>query len=520
MKIKNILLVVLLVFTYSFVSAQKQELNWYLKSYSQDKIFGTSSSEALELLKNKKSKQVIVAVIDSGVETDHEDLKDVIWVNEDEIPNNNIDDDENGYIDDVHGWSFLGGKTEDINYESYELARMYHNLNSYFSVRDTNNLSEEDALKYKEYLFIEKEYYKESKQMEAQIKQIQVISQYIERVKSAKGVFTKKTNKKYNPTDKNDASIKKRMKLILLFVKPSELENQVSLASKQLINSYELNKSSTDSIRKVIVGDCPSKAKEKYYGCNRYEGPDAIHGTHVSGIIAASKNNQLGIEGVADNVRIMVLRAVPNGDERDKDIANSIRYAVDNGASIINMSFGKYFTPNKELVDDAIRYAAKNDVLLIHAAGNESKNKDIETSYPTRILNDGSIAKNWIEVGASSNSKKGKKIIAEFSNYGLKTVDFFAPGVNIYSTIPDNKYEDASGTSMACPATSGVAAIIRSYFPELSAFEVREVLMKTVEHSKKKVRIPGTKNKTKVSEICISGGFLSAENAVKYLLNK
>ena len=206
-------------------------------------------------MKNKKSKQVIVAVIDSGVETDHEDLKDVIWVNEDEIPNNNIDDDENGYIDDVHGWSFLGGKTEDINYESYELARMYHNLNSYFSVRDTNNLSEEDALKYKEYLFIEKEYYKESKQMEAQIKQIQVISEYIERVKSAKGVFTKKTNKKYNPTDKNDASIKKRMKIILLFVKPSELEKQMSNASKQLINSYELNKSSTDSIRKAIVGD-------------------------------------------------------------------------------------------------------------------------------------------------------------------------------------------------------------------------------------------------------------------------
>ena len=136
-----------------------------------------------------------------------------------------------------------------------------------------------------------------------------------------------------------------------------------------------MNKSSTDSIRKVIVGDCPSKVSEKYYGCNRYEGPDAMHGTHVSGIIAASKNNQLGIKGVADNVKIMVLRAVPNGDERDKDIANSIRYAVDNGASIINMSFGKYFTPNKELVDDAIRYAAENDVLLIHAAGNESKNK-------------------------------------------------------------------------------------------------------------------------------------------------
>jgi Subtilisin-like serine proteases len=215
----------------------------------------------------------------------------------------------------------------------------------------------------------------------------------------------------------------------------------------------------------------------------------------------------------------MVLRAVPNGDERDKDIANSIIYAVDNGAKIINMSFGKYYTPHKQIVDNAIRYAASKDVLLIHAAGNESKNKDIETSYPSRILNDGSISKNWIEVGASSSSKRGKKIIANFSNYGLKTVDFFAPGVDVYSTVPDNKYEDASGTSMACPATSGVAAIIRSYFPKLSASEVRDVLMKTVEITRKKVRVPGLKKKVRVKEICISGGFLSAENAIHYLLN-
>ena len=505
-------LVVFLVVFFSCYS-QKQELNWYLKSYSKDKIFGASSSKALELLKNKKSKQVIVAVIDSGVDKDHEDLKEVIWVNEDEIPNNNKDDDENGYIDDIHGWSFLGGKTEDINYESSELSRMYHHLSKFFSNQP------EDADRYKEYKAIKKEFLKEQKKMEAQVEQITTIASYVERVKKSLGSFTKKNNKKYIPLNKEDASIKRKMKLILLLIKANELEKQLKTASEQLLHTYELNGKSTDSIRRAIVGDNPEDIYEKYYGCNRYEGPSAFHGTHVSGIIAASKNNYIGIEGIADNVKIMVLRAVPNGDERDKDIANSIIYAVDNGAKIINMSFGKYYTPNKQIVDNAIRYAASKDVLLIHAAGNESKNKDIETSYPSRILNDGSISRNWIEVGASGSSKRGKKLIANFSNYGLKTVDFFAPGVDIYSTVPNNKYEDASGTSMACPATAGVAAIIRSYFPELSASEVRDVLMKTVETTRKKVRVPGTKKKVRVKEICISGGFLSAENAINHLLN-
>jgi subtilisin family serine protease len=216
----------------------------------------------------------------------------------------------------------------------------------------------------------------------------------------------------------------------------------------------------------------------------------------------------------------MVLRAVPNGDERDKDIANSIRYAVDNGAKVINMSFGKYYTPNKGIVDDAILYAKSKDVLLVHAAGNDAKDKDIEDSYPTRLLSDGTKATNWIEVGASNSYRKGKKLLADFSNYGATTVDLFAPGVDIYSTVPDFNYEDASGTSMACPATAGVCALIRGYFPELSAEEVRELLMNSAVQYKKKVRIPGTKTKAKMKDVSISGGFVNAEKAVTYILEK
>jgi subtilisin family serine protease len=247
-----------------------------------------------------------------------------------------------------------------------------------------------------------------------------------------------------------------------------------------------------------------------------------MHGTHVSGIIAAKRGNSIGIDGIASNVKIMVLRAVPNGDERDKDIANAIRYAADNGAKVINMSFGKYYTPNKEVVDEAIRYAASKDVLLVHAAGNDAKDKDIEDSYPTRILSDASLAKNWLEIGASS-SKSGSKLLADFSNYGAKSVDVFAPGVDIYSTVPDAKYEDASGTSMACPATAGVAALIRGYFPELSAEEVASVIMKTAEPYTKTVKIPGKSKKEakgKMSQVCITGSFVNAANAVEFLLKK
>jgi subtilisin family serine protease len=248
-----------------------------------------------------------------------------------------------------------------------------------------------------------------------------------------------------------------------------------------------------------------------------------MHGTHVSGIIAATNGNNLGIEGIAKHAKIMVLRAVPNGDERDKDIANSIYYAVDNGAKIINMSFGKYYTPSKGILDEAILYAKSKDVLFVHAAGNDAKDKNKEDSYPTRIMSDGTTASNWLEVGASSVSKKGSKLIADFSNYGSKTVDLFAPGVDIYSTVPDSKYEDASGTSMASPVAAGVAAIIRGYFPELTAEQVRDVLMKTVSTTSKKITVPGRKKGDSVgamNDVSISAGFLNAEKAVSYLLSK
>ena len=503
-------------------SAEPENLNWYLKDPKADGIYGTGATKAYEMLNaaGKKSTTVIVAVIDSGVETDHPDLKDVIWVNEDEIPANGIDDDNNGYIDDVNGWSFLGGATEDIGKEALELARMYLMESKYFEGKKAQDIPANERVRFATYEKIKLAFEEEMNEKQNSLKNIRALAEYMRRVEYQTGQpFSKEGNSAYVANTDLDKKMQGRMKQILLIIPADQLSTEIKAAEESVANSIAMSMQNADSIRTAIVGDNPNDLSSKIYGCNRYEGPDAMHGTHVSGIIAASRNNGMGIDGVADNVRIMVLRAVPDGDERDKDVANAIIYAVDNGAKVINMSFGKYWTPNKEYVDAAIEYALSKDVLLVHAAGNDAKNKDVEDSYPTRRLNSNKVAPNWIEVGASSSSKSPKKMIADFSNYGATTVDFFAPGVDIYSTVPDYNYENASGTSMACPATAGVAALIRSYFPELTAVQVREVLMTTTTKYNKKVIAPNGE-KMKMKEICITGGFVNAANAVSYLLEQ
>ncbi len=511
------------LFIATSVFAQKKiPNNWQLLDPKTDNVYGMGVEEAYISLKGKTPKTVIVAVIDSGIEIDHEDLKDVIWTNLKEIPDNGIDDDKNGYIDDVHGWSFLGGKNGDINYEALEIARMYHQMNTKFVHADSSTLSENDKKEFIKYKKIKSDFLDEQMENEQQLKSLKIFSRLLENVKKQNdGVLSKKTLKKYTPSNPIEAKIKNRLKLLFAFgIAPEELDEQIAESRKSIENTIKYNTMNADSIRQAVVGDDPNNMTERYYGCNRVEGPDALHGTHVAGIIAAMRNNNIGMNGVASNVKIMPVRAVPNGDERDKDVANAIYYAVNNGATVINMSFGKYYSPDKKLVDDAVEYAASKDVLLIHAAGNESKNSDVELSFPNRELLSGKVVDNWIQVGANEY-RSGKNIIAPFSNYGLKHVDLFAPGVNIYSTVTDNKYAKESGTSMASPATAGVAALIRGYFPELTAKEVRDVLMRSVVTYKKCVKVPGTKKeKKKLNELCISGGFVNANNAVLDLLNK
>lgn len=508
--------------------------DWQLLDPQQDEIYGVSARKAYQdLLQNKKPKRVVVAVIDSGVDTAHSDLKGKIWINKGEVAGNGIDDDKNGYVDDTHGWNFLGGKDTSVIKESSELDRVYAKLKKRFgSVSTIEEVSKKDKSAYRKWQEIQK---KKEKNSSGNQEKYETISQGLERfqvldqiLKSHLGVDTIRLADLKNMKADNDTLM--AAKTIASRVLSEQGPEQTLEAFIQEGQEYaeglksKLNQEDKDpnANRIKIVGDNPNDITDKNYGNSNVFGSFAMHATHVSGIISAIRHNGIGMDGIANDVLIMPLRAVPDGDERDKDIALAIRYAVDNGAQIVNMSFGKDYSPHKKWIDEAIQYAAKHNVLLIHAAGNDGKNIDSLPSYPTPILNKKrflskkhKVAKNYITVGASNPTNKDGDLPASFSNYG-HLVDLFAPGVNIYSTVPGNKYASLSGTSMATPVVVGVAALVLEYYPQLSATQLKWVL----EHSVTQlgdltVNQPGTGKKVKFSTLSKTGGIVNAYKALK-----
>ncbi|OJJ18823.1 peptidase S8 [marine bacterium AO1-C] len=493
--------------------------NWFNLDVKKDNIRGVSTEKVYEtLLKGKKSTTVIVAVIDSGIDIEHPDLKKHIWVNPKEKPGNGKDDDKNGYVDDINGWDFIGGKDgKDVDADTYEVTREMIRLEKKFADKDPEKLSKKEKKEYEYYVKVKKSYdkqYFEASRGFSVMKQIWTAYQTVQKNLDKKEI----TEEDLDKIKSDDQSVVQATQLLKRAIKLFGIPlNQIEDAYKQYESmfKYGVNK---DFNPRTIVGDDYEKLDEKGYGNNEVQGPDADHGTHVAGIIGADRTNDVGIKGVADNVKIMVLRAVPNGDERDKDIANAIRYAVDNGARVINMSFGKSFSPNKKYVDKAVKYAQKKGVLLIHAAGNDGSNLDENDNFPNKNFKDSKkFAKNWIEVGASSWGDE-KNFVGGFSNYGKTTVDVFAPGVAINSTIPDDKYTEHDGTSMAAPVVSGVAAMLMSYFPNLSAEEVKDIILKSsIKYTDKEINKPGSRNgqTIKFGELSVTGGIVNAYEAVK-----
>lgn len=516
------------IFAQSAENADKKAPNgWHLQDQTTEGHNGISLNNAYELLKSKKmkGKRVIVAVIDSGVDTTHEDLKPVFWVNPKEIPNNGKDDDKNGYIDDIHGWNFIGGKDgRNVKEDSYEGARVYHALKPKWEGKevDETKLNDADRKSYRTYLRakakvvdgIDKDEMAFIKSMFSRMKE----GDSILRIEMNKSEYSAKDLQEHTTTN---AAAKSTRSMILGIAKAND---SYDITNQQLIDELQgqLNKEKTATepptpYRKNIVGDDETNINDRSYGNNDLMASTPFHGTHCAGIIGAARNNDKGIDGVADNVSLMILRAVPDGDEHDKDIALAIRYAVDNGANIISMSFGKDFSPEKKWVDDAFRYAEKKNVLLVHAAGNDSKNIDTMFNFPNTVFEDGSgRAVNVITVGASGDKKNGG-LTASFSNYGKSEVDVFAPGVSIYSTIPGKTtYGNASGTSMACPVVSGIAALVWSYFPQLSAKQVKEVIEKSAVVCTEDVKKPGSTELVSLSSLSRTGAIVNAYEAIKY----
>ena len=483
-----------------------EKKHWGHLDLLRDTIPGMSVDRAYdEIIKNRKGKTVVVAVLDSGMDLEHEDIKNVLWTNTDEIPNNGKDDDGNGYVDDVHGYNFLG----DAYNEQLEYVRMLR-----LNIGDASDRA-------KARLLLDEEYPKalQNKQQYEQI--YQVVKGADQNVKEALGKETYTKDDLLSIEAKTPQMEQSIAVLSQMFAYGdsisgvlSELEEGITYFTDQV--NYNLNK---DFDGRTPVGDDPYDITDVPYGNGnpKNQVDTESHGTHVAGIIAAQRNNGKGVNGVAQNVEIMSIRAVPNGDEYDKDIALGIRYAVDNGASIINCSFGKAFSPEAQWVYEAIAYAASRDVLIVHAAGNDGNDLDDpeNPNYPNdHKFGNTEFVDNVITVGALASSY-GSEMVATFSNYGKQNVDVFAPGDKIYSTMPNNDYEFQGGTSMAAPAVAGVAALIRSYYPNLSAPQIKNIIMQSGLKTKASVIVAGDETKaTTFDKISKSGKMVNAYNAL------
>lgn len=491
----------------------KKVLNWY----NNHKV-GMGTDKALKKLRKETPDTVIVAVIDSGIEVEHENLKGKIWVNKGEIPGNGVDDDKNGYIDDVHGWNFLGNKNgESQGPARLEVTRIYARLKPKFDSIEEGDVNEADRKDYELYLETKAEVEKNVENYKGILQQLEQLPAMKPQLKQMvatmldKEDFTEKDLDKYEPKDAQERQFVGLGKLIVSGEFEATMEKQAKQVKAMLDHHYNV-----DFDDRSLIGDDPYNIEDTDYGNNDYQGPDALHGTHVGGIISAVRGNKIGNDGVAPNVKLMVCRAVPDGDEFDKDIALAIRYAVDNGAKIINASFGKAYSTMPEVVYDALRYAEENDVLFVHAAGNSGQDLHEYPNYPANMFPfQEEPFTNYMSIGASTRVHD-EDLAARFSNYGKTRVDVFAPGFEIYSTVPTNDYLITQGTSMAAPMVAGVAAIIKGYFPELTMAEVRLVIMDSAtDFSESMQKLPGSDELVSFGDLSVTGGVVNVREAIK-----
>lgn len=520
------------IFTFSQTNAtNEKKYGWHLLDQSSDGYRGISLQKAYDLLKDRKSTTVIVAVIDSGIDTAQEDLRDVLWRNEKEINGNGVDDDKNGYVDDVYGWNFCGAPNgENMLRNSHEVARVYH-----WWKNDFEGKTEQDIPADKKFLF---EQWKKaeriiSKEYDDAVKQQPNVINYLAALKkSSEFIYANLSVKEFTlneikplvkSTSPEIAASAELWTEIFTRAADDKIKNttvidEITNYNGQLESRINRKRQPPEDWRSPLVKDNYTDINDRYYGNNNLKAGSGDHGTMVAGTIAARRNNGTGTDGIADNVRIMAVRAVPGGDEHDKDVALAIRYAVDNGAKIINMSFGKPVSPYKQFVDDAVRYAASKGVLLVHGSGNDGADITTDVFYPNPVFINGKKATNYLTVGASGDESTGG-LAAPFSNYSHQSVDIFAPGMYIYSTASNNSYKPADGTSLASPVATGVAALLKSYFPSLTPEQIMQIITTSGQPVAMEVSQPGEHGKkVPFTDLSSSGRIINAYEAVKMAL--
>jgi hypothetical protein len=488
---------------------------WHLASLEGD-VPSAHLDAAHELLANRSpQREIVVAVIDGGVDIQHEDLRDVLWVNPGEVAGNGVDDDDNGYVDDVYGWNFIGGADgRSVDRDTYEMTRLHAACIGAAAAGPLESPAPEVCSD------VATAYEAERQEMLGINGQITQIQQLIPIIGGILGtaVGAEPTVANVTALETTDPRLSEAKNIFLQFAAAGIDEEMLVDQAEEVQGRLEYGLD-IDFDPRPIVGDDFSDPTERLYGNGDVEGPDPGHGTSVASVVAAQRDNGVGIDGAASGVRIMVLRAVPNGDERDKDVANAIRYAVDNGAAVINMSFGKAFSPEKATVDEAVRYADDRGVLMVHASGNDGANLAEGANFPNTSYQDGGSPSLWIEVGASGWQTRDN-LAATFSNYGATQVDIFAPGVAIMAAAPDDEYEASDGTSLSAPVVTGIAGLLLAYFPDLDAESVRRLILDTATDASGQmvVRPGGEGGSVLFGELSVTGGVVNAAAAVRRAL--
>lgn len=467
-------------------NAQHSQLpyNWYKTVGNQ--MQGVNTEAALQFLKEhhkKPKKTIIVGIIDSGVDTTSVDLRPAFWRNRKEKLNGR-DDDRNGYIDDLIGWNFLGTKDGKFNMETAGTEEFRQFKRLYPKYKDVDSSQVADKKEFAYYKLMRRKakidnYIKFTQYSEAKYD----ACLYMDSLMASQHQFNKDTLTMGSlaKLPMEGDKWQKSCQMLMADLWNTDASTRWTDFLKSHKENLDLMKKRLEGIEKepdkrLLMGDDQTNAADRFYGNPTVQAGVYSHGTFVAGVVAGQGVKNPQIKGVYPQARLMIVRAVPDGDEYDKDIASAIRYAVDNGAKVINMSFGKTTSPQAEMVNQAIAYAAAKDVLLVQAAGNSSLNVDSVAVYPTGTDASGHRFANYIRVGASDPS--GAR--CHFSNYGAKNVDVFAPGEQITSVAPRNDHMESQGTSIASPVVTGVAALIRAYFPKLKAATVKRILMQSV----------------------------------------
>jgi cell wall-associated protease len=505
---KYSIIIALIAATSSIFAQNPSDQFWHLAPNSSKINSGVGLEEAKAMMKDKKPTTIVVAVADAGVDVYHPDLQNRLWTNKGEIAGNGIDDDGNGYKDDVYGWNFIGGTIED----NLEVTREYRRLKPIYE--GNTDAQERNPMEYAKYLTVKKDFLDNSVNATLYFEAYEGLKLGMDFLAESYGedmtiaeLEAHQSKSKFEESAKQVLLSNSKKRPLNFTAMREGLNGGYEHFKQQAKYNYNVD----FDPRPENVGDDYADVTNRFYGNDSvYYGEHSSHGTHVAGIIAADASNDFGAQGICQSCEIMSIRNVPDGDERDKDVANGIRYAVDNGAKIVNMSFGKGYAYNVDVVKEAIKYAESKGVLLVHAAGNSNQDNDITDNFPKNF----DASNNWIEVGALSWMKKPNKI-AEFSNYGQKEVDLFAPGVAIYSTTPENNYEAFDGTSMASPVVAGVAGFVWSYYPNLTAAELREILLQSAIPIKGRQRIPGQKKKVNVRTLSKTGAEINLPAALK-----